>query len=42
LAQLLLEGLDLSAASEHLRLTAATERFMLKQIFSKTGCHRQS
>lgn len=42
LAQLLLDGMDLSVASEHLRLTAATERFMLKQIFSKTGCHRQS
>jgi DNA-binding CsgD family transcriptional regulator len=42
LAQVLLEGMDLAAASEHLRVTAATARFMLKRIFNKTACHRQA
>jgi DNA-binding CsgD family transcriptional regulator len=42
LAQLLLEGLDMGAASQQLRVTAATARFMLKRIFNKTACHRQS
>jgi DNA-binding CsgD family transcriptional regulator len=42
LAQLLLEGMDLGTASEQLRVTAGTARFMLKGIFNKTACHRQS
>lgn len=42
LAQLLLEGRDLRAASSHLRVTAATARFMLKNVFHKTASHRQS
>lgn len=42
LSQLLLEGIDLCAASDRLRVTTATARFMLKSVFHKTDCHRQS
>jgi len=42
LVSLLLEGLDLKIAAEHLRVTTSTARFMLKQVFHKTSTHRQS
>lgn len=42
LAGLLHEGLELRLAAQRMGVTAATARFMLKRIFSKTGSHRQS
>lgn len=38
----LFEGLSLSAAAEMLGITRETARHRLKQIFQKTGVHRQS
>ncbi len=42
LVGLLLEGLALKIAAEHMRVTNFTARFMLKQVFQKTATHRQS
>lgn len=42
LAGLLHEGLELRAAAERMAVTGATARFMLKRIFRKAGCHRQT
>jgi DNA-binding CsgD family transcriptional regulator len=42
LVGLLLEGLDVRAASDQLHITQETARFMLKRIFEKTSTHRQS
>ena len=38
----LLQGLELAAAADCMRITSGTARFMLKNIFAKTGAHRQS
>ena len=42
LTDLLLQGLELAAAADCMRITSGTARFMLKNIFAKTGAHRQS
>ena len=42
LVDFLMEGLEVSAAAEHMRITSGTARFVLKNIFAKTGTHRQS
>jgi DNA-binding CsgD family transcriptional regulator len=42
LVGLLLEGMELKSAADHLRVTNSTARFMLKQVFHKTATHRQS
>jgi DNA-binding CsgD family transcriptional regulator len=42
LADLLLQGWELAAAAESVRVTLGTARFMLQSIFRKTGVHRQS
>ncbi len=42
LADLLLQGLDLTAAAKSLRITPGSARFVLKSIFRKTATHRQS
>lgn len=42
LADLLSRGLELKAASELLHITQNSARFVLKNIFRKTGTHRQS
>ena len=42
LADLLLQGSEVREAADHLKLTLETARFHLKQVFSKTGTHRQS
>lgn len=42
LAALLHAGSELRIAAQSMGVTAATARFMLKKIFSKTGSHRQS
>jgi DNA-binding CsgD family transcriptional regulator len=41
LADLLLQDLELIEAAESLSVTRGTARFMLKNIFRKTGTHRQ-
>ncbi|MHB8654558.1 MAG: helix-turn-helix transcriptional regulator [Terriglobia bacterium] len=42
LADLLLQGLELAAAAESLRITTGSARFMLKNVFHKTETHRQA
>lgn len=42
LSDLLLQNLELATAAEVLGITPGTARFMLKNIFRKTGTHRQS
>ena len=42
LAEALLQGLSLREAAQQLRLSYETARTRLKQIFGKTGTHRQS
>ncbi|HEY1985201.1 MAG TPA: hypothetical protein VGG85_07330 [Terracidiphilus sp.] len=42
LADLLLQGLDVSQAAERMRTTLATTRFQLKRVQTKTKTHRQS
>ncbi len=42
LADLLLQGLELKAAAESLRIAPSSARFVLKSVFRKTGTHRQS
>jgi DNA-binding CsgD family transcriptional regulator len=42
LADLLLQGLDVSQAAERMRTTLATTRFQLKRVQAKTATRRQS
>lgn len=42
LLDLLLRGLELTAAAKSLRITHESARFVLKSIFRKTGTHRQA
>jgi GAF domain-containing protein/DNA-binding CsgD family transcriptional regulator len=41
LTGLLLEGIELPVAADRMQVTTGTARFMLKNIFQKTQCHRQ-
>lgn len=42
LADLLLQGHEVNDVSDKLKLTLETTRYHLKQVFAKTGTHRQS
>lgn len=42
LADLLLEGIEVREAAEHLHITIGTARFHLKRVLAKTGSHRQT
>jgi DNA-binding CsgD family transcriptional regulator len=42
LADLLIQGLELREAADHLRVTTETARFHLKRVLKKTRTHRQA